>query len=171
MDLVVKLPESDYEGQHYDSFMTVTDMLTKMVTLIPSRDNWNAEQGANTFFKCYYRKWGVPSRILTDWGKVFLSEFWTALFQILWTTLLVTTAYHPQGDWQSERTNQNVEIALCHLVNVNKNNWAVYLSEVEFAINNTSHASTGKSPMQFLVGLNAPSATEAATVPHNRASD
>jgi hypothetical protein len=171
MDMVVKLPVSTYEGTHYDSFMTVTDLLTKMVTLIPGREDWNAEKWANAFFKCYYRHWGVPSRIVTDRGKVFLSEFWTALFRILRTTLLVTTAYHSQADSQSERTNQNVEIALRHLVNAYKDNWTSCLAEVEFNINNNVHSSTGKSPMQFLTGANAPSALQAATSIPTAATD
>jgi len=173
LDLVVKLPPSEYEGQEYDSIMTVTDKLTKMSTLILGRENWTAEQWANAFFRSYYRRWGVPSRIITDRGKVFLSDFWTALFRILRTTLLVTTAYHPQSDGQSERTNQTVEIALRHLVNVRKNNWASCLAEVEFTMNNTVNASTGKSPMQFLAGMNAPSALDAARhpVPLNTATD
>lgn len=171
MDLVVKLPITTYEGSQYDSFMTVTDLLTKMVTLIPGREDWSADKWANAFFKCYYRRWGVPSHILTDRGKIFLSEFWTALFRILRTALLVTTAYHPQGDGQSERTNQNVEIALRHLVNIRKDDWASYLPEVEFSLNNTTNASIGRSPMQFLTGLNAPAAIEAATIPRNSATE
>jgi Chromo (CHRromatin Organisation MOdifier) domain len=38
-------------------------------------------------------------------------------------------------------------------------------------MNNTVSASTGKSPMQFLTGLNAPSPLEAAAVPANVATD
>jgi hypothetical protein len=151
--------------------MTVTDKLTKMTTLILGNEDWAAEKWANAFFKSYYHHWGVPSRIITDRGKIFLSEFWTALFRILRTTLLVTTAYHPQSDGQSERTNQTVEIALRHLVNLRKDNWADCLAEVEFVINNTVNASTGKSPMQFLTGLNAPSALDATAHPVNKATD
>ena|SRR5579859_6188272 len=39
MDMVVKLPPCKYEGQTYDSFMTVTDLLTKMVTVFPGRED------------------------------------------------------------------------------------------------------------------------------------
>jgi hypothetical protein len=83
MDIVVKPPPCQYEGREYDSFMTVTDLLTKMVTVFPGREDWKADDWANAFFKNYYRRWRVPSRILMDRGKVFLSEFWTALFRIL----------------------------------------------------------------------------------------
>jgi hypothetical protein len=136
-----------------------------MVTLILGREDWSAENWANAFFKCYYRRWGVPARIITDRGKVFLSDFWTALFKILRTSLLVTTAYHPQSDGQSERTNQTVEIALRHLVNAKKDDWPSHLPEVEFTINNMVNTSTNRAPMEFLTGIVAPSAVDAATAP------
>lgn len=81
------------------------------------------------------------------------------------------TAYHPQSDSQSERTNQNIEIALRHLVNIRKDDWTHCLGEIEFNINNNTHASTAKSPRQFLTGLNAPSALEAATSIHSSATE
>jgi hypothetical protein len=126
-----------------------------MVTLIPGRETYSAEDWAKAFFFIYCRRWGVPSRILTDRGKVFLSEFWKTLFKMMRTDLLVTTAYHPQTDGQSERTNQTVEVALRYLVNVRRTDWAEHISEVEFHINNTTNVSSGASPMEFLTGVNA----------------
>jgi len=112
LNLVVKLPPSTYKGNEYDSFMTVTNKLTKMVMLILGWEDWAVEKWTNGFFKSYYWQWGVPSRIITNHGKIFLSDFWTALFWILHTTLLITIAYHSQTNGQSERMNQTVEIAL-----------------------------------------------------------
>jgi hypothetical protein len=157
LDLITKLPESAIDKSSYDTIMTIMDKLTKMVTLIPGRENWDSVQWANSFFNNYYHRWGIPQKIITDCGKIFLAEFWTSLFKILRTDLLVTTAYHPQADGQSERTNQIVEIALRHLVNNSKTNWTTFLGEIEFMINNSSHSSTGVSPMKFLTGLNTPS--------------
>jgi hypothetical protein len=145
--------------------MSVTDKLTKMVTLIAGREDWKVVDWANTFFKQYYRRWGVPQRIITNRGTIFLSEFWTALFKIMRTTLLVTTSYHPQADSQSERTNQTAEIALRHLVNASKTDWVDYLPEVEFTMNNSPNASTKRSPMEFLTGLNARCALDAPRAP------
>jgi hypothetical protein len=68
--------------------------------------------------------------------------------------LLVTMAYHPQTDWQSEWANQTVEVALRYLVNVCRTDWAEHLVEVEFHINNTANASSSTSLMEFLTGVN-----------------
>lgn len=41
-----------------------------------------------------------------------MSEFWTTTFKRIEVSMLTSTAYHPQTDGQSERTNQIIEIAL-----------------------------------------------------------
>lgn len=155
IDHIFKLLASTFDNNTYDGIMTCMDKLTRMVTLIPGRETYSAEDWARSFFYTYCRRWGVPSRILTDRGKVFLSEFWKSLFKMMRTDLLVTTAYHPQTDGQSERTNQTVEVALRYLVNVRRADWAECLPEVEFHINNTINASTSVSPMEYLTGINA----------------
>jgi hypothetical protein len=163
LDLVVKLPDVPFDNNNYDSFMTVTDKLTKMVTIILGREDWNAERWAQAFWHCYYRRWGIPQRVISDRGKIFLSEFWTGLFRLMRTDLLVTTAYHPQSDGQSERTNQTVEIALRHLVGASKLDWPDFLTEVEFVHNTAVNVSTNKSPMEMVTGLTLRSGFESAT--------
>ena len=121
VNFVFKLPESKFDNNIYDGFMSCTDLASKMVTLIPGRETYSAENWASAFFYTYCRQWGVPSKILSDRGRIFLSDFWTKLFRMMRTDLLVTTTYHPQGDGQSERTNQTVEMALRHLVSALKN--------------------------------------------------
>jgi hypothetical protein len=153
LDLVVKLPVCKSRGIDYDSLMTITDKLTKMVTVFPGREDWPAHEWASAFFEHYYRRWGVPCRIISDRGKVFMSEFWTAVFRICRADLLVSTSYHPQTDGQSERTNQTVEIALRHLCSPSKDDWVHHLPEMEFTMNNLANASTGKSPVQLLMGM------------------
>jgi hypothetical protein len=164
MDLVVKLPQGEFDNNTYDSFMSVVCKLTKIVTLILGNEAWTAEDWASAFYHAYYRRWGVPQRILSDRGAIFLSKFWKALFRILRTELLVTTAYHPQTDGQSERTNQVVEIALRHLVSPNKRDWPHHLTAVEYAMNNLPSATTGLSPMQFLTGMEPKTGLDWATL-------
>ena len=153
MDFVTGLPRAKFQGSEYDAFMSVTCKLSKVVSLILGLETYTAEQWADAFYHGYYRKWGVPSRILSDRGSVFLSQFWTTLWRILRTNLMVTTAYHPQADGQSERTNQTVEIALRHLVAAHHKDWPVHLTEVEYTINNVVNATLGCTPMQYIFGL------------------
>lgn len=91
----------------------MTCKFSKRVTLIKGADTWFAEQWAQAFFKRLdLIDWGLPGELITDQDPKFLSKFWAELFVKLGVKLLYSTAYYPQTDGSSERTNQKVEIAL-----------------------------------------------------------
>ena len=57
-----------------------------------------------------------------------------------------TSGYHPEGDGQTERTNQTLEQYLRMYCNYQQDNWAELLPLAEFAYNNAPSATTGISP-------------------------
>ena len=57
-----------------------------------------------------------------------------------------TSGYHPEGDGQTERTNQTLEQYLHIFCNYQQDNWSELLPLVEFIYNNTLSATTGISP-------------------------
>ena len=52
---------------------------------------------------------GVLKKIVSDRGTQFTSHFWQQLHEALGTHLKFSSAYHPQTDGQTERTNQILE--------------------------------------------------------------
>ena len=42
-----------------------------------------------------------------------MSEFWQAIFRRAGTRLGITSAYHPNADGQSEKTNNTMKVTLC----------------------------------------------------------
>ena len=62
----------------------------------------------------------------------------------------MSTAFHPETDGSSERSNKTVIEALCHCINTRQNNWTKHLIHVKAAMNNSVNATTGKSPMEVL---------------------
>jgi hypothetical protein len=92
--------------------LTITDKLTKHVRLVLGSEDWSAKEWAEAYFEAIYPTLGVPGAIITDRGSVFLSYFWTTLLELMKTDCIATTAYNPQADGKSERTNQTMEIAL-----------------------------------------------------------
>jgi len=57
-----------------------------------------------------------------------------------------TSGYHPEGDGQTECTNQTLEQYLRVYCNYQQDNWSKLLPLVEFAYNNAPSATTGVSP-------------------------
>lgn len=162
MDFVVKLPVSKLLEFSYDSFLTVTDKFSKAIIIVPGREDWNAKLWAEAYYRSVWKLWGFPQTIITDRGGQFISVFWRALFKKARTRLHTTTAYHAQGDGQSEITNQTIEIALRHVVNGRQDDWIEYLPFVESAHNNSINSSTGKSPNEILYGMNHRTALDAS---------
>ena len=74
------------------------------------------------------------------------------MFKGLYTQLNFSTAYHPQTDGQTERTNQVLEDMLQMYVMDKPGKWEEYLHLVEFAYNNGYQASLKMSPFKVLYG-------------------
>ncbi|GKE41971.1 putative reverse transcriptase domain-containing protein [Tanacetum coccineum] len=64
----------------------------------------------------------------------------------------MSTAYHPQTDWKSERTIQTLEDMLrAYAIDFGKG-WVNHLPLVEFLYNNSYHASIKAAPFETLYG-------------------
>ena len=57
-----------------------------------------------------------------------------------------TSGYHPEGDGQTEHTNQTFKQYLYIYCNYQQDNWSELLPLAEFAYNNALSATTGVSP-------------------------
>ena len=68
------------------------------------------------------------------------------------TKLNFSTAYHPQTDGQTERTNQILEDMLRMYVMDRPSKWKDYLHLVEFSYNNSYQSSIKMSPFEALYG-------------------
>ena len=76
------------------------------------------------------------------------------MFQTLGTRLTMSTSDHPETDGQTERFNRVLKEILrgyFHSFSI----WSEFLSMVEFAINNSVHASTTHTPF-YVNGLRLP---------------
>ena len=92
--------------------MMVTDKFSKRVMTILGRDTHTASDWKKNMVSELADGWGILKAIISDRDLKFTADMFKAIFKSLGTKLLTTTAYHPQSDRQSERTNQVVEIAL-----------------------------------------------------------
>ena len=53
------------------------------------------------------------------------------------TKLAMSTAFHPQTDGQTERTNQTLEVMLRAVISEHPGDWDECLDVIEFAYNNS----------------------------------
>lgn len=142
VDFVVKLPLS--EGQ--DSVMVVVDHFSKAAHFISARETWSAEEMATSFIRDVFKLHGLPDKIVSDRGSIFMSKFWSSVLQQLQVSQAPSTAFHPQTDGQVERTNALLEDHLRHFCNAEQDDWVKWLPMAEFAYNNTASSSTKLSP-------------------------
>ncbi|KAJ9511611.1 hypothetical protein QJQ45_007360 [Haematococcus lacustris] len=149
MDFIGPLPPTSHG---YDMIVTVVDKLSKMLHLIPTTATATAPDIAKLFFDHVFKHHGLPEAIVSDRDPKFTSDFWTSLFHLTGTRLLMSSAYHPQTDGQSERANRTVEDMLRPYINHHKTDWDQHLAAVEFAYNSSTHVGTGFSPFYLNYG-------------------
>jgi hypothetical protein len=140
MDFVTGLPKT---ARGWDAILTFTDRFSKMVHLVPLEfAGSTAQQVARIYFDNVWRLHGVSQKIISDRDPRFMSAFWTEIFRLLGTQLAPSTPYHPQSDGQAKNTNRTMEQMLRAYVDTRQTDWDLHLSAVEFAINDSLHAST-----------------------------
>jgi len=152
MDLITQLPRSQSGN---DAIVVFVDKLTKMVHYAATKTTVTAPQLADIFMREVVRLHGVPESILSDRDPRFTANFWNALWKLLGTKLVMSTAYHPQTDGQTERANRTLEEMLRSYVNDRQSDWDQHLSALEFAVNSSVQASTGFTPFRLNNGQEA----------------
>jgi len=150
MDLIMDLPKSD----GYDTILVVINRVTEMSHFIPCLKHLDARQFANLFMKERVRLRGLRHDIITARGTLFTSDVWketTGRSGIEWR---LSTAFHPQTDGLTERTNAILEQYLPAYINYQQDDWFGYLPLPEFAYNNGYQATIKNTPFFANYGIN-----------------
>ncbi|KAL6322877.1 hypothetical protein AAG906_020920 [Vitis piasezkii] len=93
----------------YTTIMVVVDRLTKYAHFIALKHPFTTVTVAKAFVANVVRLHGIPTSIVSDRDKVFISSFWQTLFQLQGTKLCMGSSYHPQSDGQTEVVNRTLE--------------------------------------------------------------
>ena len=167
MDFIVGLSLS--EG--HNVVWVVVDRLTKERHYVPCTaddEGTSAESTVEMLIKEVFRIHGLPASIVSDRGPQFVATVWKSFCKRLGIEAKLSTAFHPETDGQTERSNQDLEHHLRTYCNHMQDDWAKWIPMAEFADNNGVSASTGVSPFYANKGFHprmsfSPDTTDYAT--------
>lgn len=141
MDFITDLPES--EG--CTSILVIIDRLSKSVILEGMRD-LTKETVAWTLVRHLIGKHGFPKAITSDRGNQFVNDMWGRICALTGIQRRLSTAYHPETDGSTERTNSTVGAYIRAYTSYDQKDWYRLLPLAELALNSRTPTSTGVSP-------------------------
>ena len=119
VDFITKLPMS----KGHDSILVVCDRFSKMSHFVATTAKTMAEGLVRLFRDYVWKLYRLPESVISDRGPQFAVGLTRELNKMLGIETKLSTAYHPQTDGQTERTNQELEQYLRIYVNHRQNNW------------------------------------------------
>jgi hypothetical protein len=132
--------------------MGYSGRLTKVAHFIPVKTTYSGAKLAELYMSRIVCLRSVSKKIVSDRGSQFTSKFWEKLHESMDTKLNFSSAYHPQMDGQTERTNQILEDMLRACALKYGKSWDKSLPCVEFSYNNSYQASIKMAPYEALYG-------------------
>ena len=150
MDFITDLPKST---RGHDSILVICDKLTKMIHLVPTVKTCSAQEAATLIINNVVRLHGIPRIIISDRDPRFTASLYQGIEAALGIKHAFSSAFHPETDGQTERTNRVVEDYLRHYVNTTQTDWEEHLAMAEFAYNNAYHSATQSTPFLLNYGV------------------
>ena len=105
MDFVTHLPCT---SRGHDLVWVIVDRLTKLAHFLVMLMTFTLEAFCRLYIQEIIRLHGVPVSIVSDRDPKF-TTFWKSFLLAIGTQLVMSTAFHPQMNSQSERTIQTLE--------------------------------------------------------------
>jgi IS30 family transposase len=147
MDFIVGLPHT---RDGYDSIWVIVDRLTKVAHFIQVKTTYTGAQLAELYIPQIVCLHGVPKKIVSDRGTQFMYQFQQKLHESMDMKLNFSSAYHPQMDGQTERTNQVLDDMLRACALKHGDSWDKSLPFAEFSYNNSYQANLKMAPFEAL---------------------
>jgi len=149
LDFITKLPES----LGNDTILMITDHdCSKASIFILCKEAIDSEGVAKLYLQHVVPHYGLPKKIISDRDTWFTSNFTKELCRILGIKQNISTAYHPQTDGQSERTNQLLEQYLHIVCGKDQHAWAEWLPLAQYIHNSWQSSTTKKTPYELILG-------------------
>ena len=141
----------------YTCALIIIDRATRLVKAIPCKSHDTIEF-VHQLIEQWIFNYGVPSVILSDNAKAFVSTLVKQLNKVLDIEHVLSTPYNPQSHGLVERANQTIGKILRGLIEAHHDgikNWEKYINHAVFIMNTTINSSTGFSPYELIYGRKA----------------
>ena len=122
-----------------------------------STRNWlrftiNAPGLAKVIIDVVMRYHGLSDSIITNWGFLFISKFWSFLCYFFGIKRWLSTTFYLQIYGNTKRQNTTIKAYLQVFINFVQNDWAKLPLMIEFAYNNAKNASTSYTLFELNCG-------------------
>jgi hypothetical protein len=131
--------------------LTIIDYYTKYAWAIPISE-MTTEVIMKKFMSEIVCTQGAPEVILTDRGTPFISELAKAIYEMIESKKVQTTAYHPQTNGLVERFHRHMNDMLACVCKDNEKDWDENIPFVMMSYNSAKQNTTGFSPHYMMYG-------------------
>jgi hypothetical protein len=146
IDIMGPLPQT-IRGKRY--IVLAVDLFSKWIEAKPIKDA-DAQTISEFVYEDIICRHGIPMRMTSDRGTEFVNDLITILAEKYKIKHITTTAYHPQGNGQTERSNQTVKNILSKITR--KGDWDIYLPSALFVTRTMPNESTKFTPSELIYG-------------------
>lgn len=128
------------------------DAFTNFVKLYPV--NSTSTKEVNASLDKYFSNYSRPRRVITDRGTCFRSSEFVEYLQKNNIVQVNVAVASPQANGQVEHVNRVIKPMLGKLSEpINHSNWSLKRLQAEFALNNSVHSTTKKTPSEMMFGV------------------
>ena len=130
-----------------ENVLVVTDHFTQDTQAYVTQ---TTQTTAKTLWDNFIVNYGLPKKILSDWGRNFESQLVADLCMLMGTQKLWTSPYHSQTNSQHEKFNSTLIDMLGTLPPEKKSEWKNHIGALIHAYNCTQNSATGLSPYYLM---------------------
>ncbi|XP_021852236.1 uncharacterized protein [Spinacia oleracea] len=146
MDFIGGLPKSNGK----EVIFVEVDRLSTYAHFVALSHPYSAIEVAQAYLDHIFKLHGWPKSIVSDRDAIFLSQLWKGLFSLHGIEFLLSSAYHPETDGQTEVVNRCLETYLECMCGEKPQEWSLLMPMVEWWYNTHFESAIQLTPYEVV---------------------